>query len=154
VSASGGARGFTLVELVLVAAVLGILAALAFPTARYARVQAQEIELRAALRELRSAIDEHKRWSDAGLIEVELGTDGYPAELERLVEPLAVVGQLDRKIRFLRRIPVDPMTGRAEWGLRSYQDRPDDRSWGGQNVFDVRSLSAGRGLAGTEYSTW
>jgi general secretion pathway protein G len=149
-----GAAGYSLAELVLVVAVLGILTALAFPTARYARLTAKEAELRAALRQLRGAIDEHKRWSDAGLIEVELGTDGYPAELEDLVEPIAVVGQVDKRIRFLRRVPVDPMTGEAEWGLRSYSDDADATSWGGENVYDVYSLSEARGLDGTEYATW
>lgn len=146
--------GYSLAELVLVVAVLGILTALAFPTARYARLAAKETELRAALRQLRGAIDEHKRWSDAGLIEIELGTDGYPAELERLTEGIAVVGQVDKEIRFLRRIPVDPMTGEAEWGQRSYADDPDATSWGGENVYDVYSLSEARGLDGTEYATW
>jgi len=146
--------GFSLAELVLVVAVIGILTALAFPTARYARLTAKEAELRIALRQLRGAIDEHKRWSDAGLIEVELGTDGYPAELERLTEGIAVVGQVDKEIRFLRRIPIDPMTGEAEWGLRSYADDPDATSWGGENVYDVYSLSGARGLDGTEYATW
>jgi len=151
---SRAVRGFSLVELVLVCAVLGILAAIAFPTVRYTQVRGKEIELRAALRELRGAIDEHKRWSDAGLVEVQLGTDGYPEELEDLVEPIDVVGQVDKTIRFLRRIPVDPMTGEAEWGLRSYQDDPDSGSWGGENVYDVYSLSTGIGLDGTPYSTW
>jgi len=151
---SRAARGFSLVELVLVCAVLGILAAVAFPTVRYTQVRSKEIELRAALRELRAAIDEHKRWSDAGLIEVQLGTDGYPEELEDLVEPIEVVGQVDKTVRFLRRIPVDPMTGEAEWGMRSYQDEPDTSSWGGENVYDVHSLSPGNGLDGTPYATW
>ena len=153
-SRDGGRRGYTLVELVLVCAVLGILAAIAFPTVRYAHIRGKEVELRAALRQLRGAIDEHKRWSDAGLIEIELGSDGYPPELESLVEPIEVVGQVDKTIRFLRRIPVDPMTGEAEWGLRSYQDDPDESSWGGENVFDVHSLASGRGLDGTPYATW
>jgi general secretion pathway protein G len=154
VTRSRGARGYTLVELVLVCAVLGILTAIAFPTVRYAHQRGKEIELRAALRQLRGAIDEHKRWSDAGLIEIELGTDGYPAELEELTEEIEVVGQVDKTIRFLRRIPVDPMTGEAEWGLRSYQDDPDESSWGGENVFDVHSLSTRKALDGSEYSTW
>jgi len=151
---AGTTAGFTLAELVLVVAVLGILSALAFPTARYARMQAKESELRAALRQLRGAIDEHKRWSDAGLIEIERGSDGYPSELEDLVDGIQVIGQVDSRIRFLRRIPVDPMTGEAEWGLRSYQDDPDETGWGGENVFDVYSLSPARGLDGTEYATW
>lgn len=149
-----GAAGYTLAELVLVVAVLGILTALAVPTARYARLTAKESELRAALRQLRGAIDEHKRWSDAGLIEIEAGTDGYPSELADLTEGIAVVGQVDKRIRFLRRIPRDPMTGEAEWGLRGYDDDADATSWGGENVFDVYSLSTARGLDGTEYATW
>jgi general secretion pathway protein G len=147
-------RGFTIIELVMVCAVIGILTALAFPTVHYARLRAQEIELRDALRDLRGAIDEYKRWSDAGLIEVELGTDGYPSELAKLAEPIPVIGQIDKKIRFLRRIPLDPLTGKAAWGLRSYQDEPDESNWGGEDVFDVYSLAQGHGLDGTPYSTW
>ncbi|HSM14291.1 MAG TPA: type II secretion system protein [Thermoanaerobaculia bacterium] len=150
----GRARGYTLVELVAVCAVLVILAAVALPTTRYTRLRLQEMELRSALREMRSAIDEHKRYSDAGLIPVEFGSDGYPGELEVLVEGIEVIGQIDKKIRFLRRIPVDPMTGEAEWGLRSYEDEPDSTSWGGENVFDVYSLSGGVGLNGVPYSEW
>jgi len=148
------AAGFTLVELMVVVAVVGILTALAVPSVRYASAMAREAELRAALRQMRGAIDEYKRWSDAGLIEIELGTDGYPAELEDLVEGVPVIGQVDKKIRFLRRIPVDPMTGETEWGLRSYQDDADASSWGGEDVFDVYSLSPARALDGSEYATW
>jgi general secretion pathway protein G len=147
-------RGFSLIELVVVCALLSLLVLAVFPSVRYLHLRGQETELHAALRQLRGAIDEYKRWSDAGLLEVELGTDGYPHELEDLVEPQPVVGQVDKKIRFLRRIPVDPMTGTAEWGLRSYQDEPDSDSWGGEDVYDVYSLAAGKGLDGTEYSTW
>ncbi len=114
----------------VVCAVLGILAGITLPSVKYTRKRMKETELRAALREMRSAIDEYKRYSDAGLITVELGTDGYPPELETLVEGVDVVGQIDKKIRFLRRIPIDPMTGEAEWGLRSYQDDPDSTSLG------------------------
>jgi general secretion pathway protein G len=150
----GRTRGYTLVELVLVCAVLVILAGVALPTTRYTRLRLQEMELRSALRQMRAAIDEHKRYSDAGLIPVEFGSDGYPEELEVLVEGIDVIGQIDQKIRFLRRIPVDPMTGEAEWGLRSYEDEPDSTSWGGENVFDVYSLSGGVGLNGVPYSEW
>jgi general secretion pathway protein G len=146
--------GYTLAEMVMVAAVLAILAATAVPIARYTSKRAREIELRAALREMRYAIDEYKRYSDANLIPVDLGTDGYPKELEVLVEGVDVIGQIDYKVRFLRRIPTDPMTGEAEWGLRSYQDDFDSSSWGGENVFDVYSLSAGTGIDGVPYSEW
>ena len=148
------AGGYTMVELVVVCSLLVILAAVALPTAKYSVKRGKEIELRQALRQMRNAIDEFKRFSDAGLIPVELGTDGYPSELELLVEGVEVVGQIDKSVRFLRRIPVDPMTGEAEWGLRSFQDDFDSTSWGGENVFDVYSLSEGVGLDGVPYQEW
>lgn len=147
-------RGFSFVELVLVCTVLVVLAGLTYPLAKYTQLRLKEMELRSALREMRSAIDEYKRYSDAGLLTVDLGTDGYPAELELLVEGVDVVGQIDKKVRFLRRIPIDPMTNEAEWGLRSYQDDPESDSWGGEDVFDVYSLAEGKGLNGVEYSKW
>jgi general secretion pathway protein G len=146
--------GFTLAEMVVVAAVLAILAAAALPVVTFTWKRTREAELRQHLRGMRNAIDEFKRYSDNGLIPVELGTDGYPADLEPLVEGVEVVGQVDMRKKFLRRIPVDPMTGEAEWGLRSYQDEPDSTSWGGENVFDVHSLSEGVGLNGVPYSQW
>lgn len=148
------ARGYTFVELVVVCAVLVILAGAAFPVAKYTRLRIKEMELRSALREMRASIDEFKRYTDAGLLPVDFGTDGYPSELEVLVEPIDVVGQVDKQIRFLRRIPVDPMTGEAEWGLRSTSDEPDSTSWGGENVFDVYSLADGIGIDGVPYSEW
>lgn len=148
------ARGYTLVELVVVCAVLVILAGAAFPVAKYTRLRLKEMELRSALREMRAAIDEFKRYTDAGLLPVDFGTDGYPSELEVLVEPIDVVGQIDKQIRFLRRIPIDPMTGEPEWGLRSTSDEPDSTSWGGENVFDVYSLADGIGIDGVPYSEW
>lgn len=151
---SGRQAGFTLAEVVIVAAILAILAAAVIPLVHTTRTRTKETELRAALREIRYAIDEYKRYSDAGLLPVDLGTDGYPKELEILVEGVDVVGQVDYKARFLRRIPVDPMTGEAEWGLRSYQDDPDSHSWGGENVYDVHSLSEGVGLNGVPYAEW
>ena len=147
-------KGFTLAELVMVAAVLVILASVALPVAKFTARRTKEMELRAALREMRNAIDEHKRYSDLGLIPVDLGTQGYPAELEILVEGVEVVGQIDKKLKMLRRIPLDPMTGEREWGLRSYQDEPDATSWGGENVYDVYSLSNGVGLNGIPYREW
>jgi len=143
-----------MVELVVVAAILSILAMATVPLAYRAHKRVKEIELRTALRNMRYAIDEYKRYSDAGLIPVELGTDGYPADLEDLVEGVDVIGQVDKKVRFLRRIPVDPMTGDTEWGKRSYQDDPDSGSWGGENVYDVHSLSEGVGLNGIPYAEW
>lgn len=148
------ARGYTLVELVVVCAVLVVLAGAVFPVAKYTRLRLKEMELRAALREMRSSIDEFKRYTDAGLLPVDFGSDGYPSELEVLIEPIDVVGQVDKQIRFLRRIPVDPMTGETEWGLRSTSDEPDSTSWGGENVFDVYSLAEGVGLDGVPYSEW
>jgi len=146
--------GYTLVEMTIVVVLLSILALVALPVSRFTSKRLKEAELRQELRTLRNAVDEFKRYSDAGLIPVELGTDGYPAELEVLVEHTEIVGQVDMRKRFLRRIPVDPMTGEAEWGLRSYQDEPDSTSWGGENVYDVYSLSEGVGLNGVPYTLW
>lgn len=147
-------RGFTLAELVMVGAVLIILASVTLPVAKFTARRSKEMELRAALRTMRNAIDEYKRYSDLGMIPIDLGTDGYPAELEILVEGVEIVGQVDKKLKLLRRIPLDPMTGEHEWGLRSYQDEPDSTSWGGENVYDVYSLSGGVGLNEVPYSEW
>lgn len=149
--------GFTLLELILTIAVLTIFTAGAIPIARNAIKREREIELRRALREIRTAIDQYKRAADAGLIspfEVKQDSDGYPPNLTVLVEGVPLAGSPDRKLRFLRRLPVDPMTGRAEWGLRSTRDEPDARNWGGQNVFDVYSLSEATALDGTKYRDW
>jgi general secretion pathway protein G len=148
-----GQSGFTLAELVMVAALIAILAGMALPVAKFTVKRRKETELRLALRQMRTAIDEYKRLSDQGMIPVKLGTEGYPSELEVLVEGVDIVGQ-ETKRRFLRRIPIDPMIGEAEWDLRSYQDDPDADSWGGENVWDVRSTSGGTALDGTEYKDW
>jgi general secretion pathway protein G len=147
-------RGYTLVELVIVCVTLTVLAGISMPVVKFTVKRSKEMELRTALREMRAAIDEFKRYSDSGLLPVELGTDGYPKELEVLVEGVDVIGQIDRKVKFLRRIPIDPMTGKDEWGLRSYQDDWDATSWGGENVYDVYSLSEGVGLNGVPYTLW
>jgi len=149
-----GRGGFTLIEMVIVVALLTVLAAVTLPTGRFAARRLKEMELRSALRTLRSAIDEYKRYSDAGLIPIDLGTDGYPRELEVLYEGIDLVGEIDRSVKFLRRVPIDPMTGETEWGMRSYQDEWDSSSWGGENVFDVYSLSEGVGLDGVPYVQW
>ena len=148
------AAGFTLIEMVIVAALLTILAGVTLPVVKFAERRSKEMELRGHLRDMRYAVDEFKRYSDNGFIPIEFGTDGYPKDLEVLVEGVEIVGQIDQKIRFLRRIPVDPMTGEAEWGLRSYQDEPDSESWGGENVYDVYSLSEGVGLNGIPFKEW
>lgn len=147
-------RGYTLVELVIVCVTLTVLAGISMPVVKFTVKRSKEMELRTALREMRAAIDEFKRYSDSGLLPIELGTDGYPKELELLVEGVDVIGQIDRKVKFLRRIPIDPMTGKDEWGLRSYQDDWDATSWGGENVYDVYSLSEGVGLNGVPYTLW
>ena len=147
-------QGLTLIEMVVVAALLGILTMVTFPMARYSFKRSKEIELRSTLREMRSAIDEFKRYSDAGLIPIELATNGYPPDLETLVEGVEIVGQIDMKVRFLRRIPIDPMTGTDEWLVLSVEDEPESDTWGGESVFDVRTTSAGVGLNHVPYRAW
>lgn len=148
-----GQRGFTVAELVMVAALIGIMAGMVLPIAKYAVKRRKETELRLYLRIMRNAIDEYKRLSDQGMIPVKLGGEGYPEDLETLVEGVELVGQ-NTKRRFLRRIPRDPMTGETEWGKRSYQDEPDSTSWGEENLYDVYSLSDGTAIDGTKYKDW
>jgi general secretion pathway protein G len=148
------ARGYSLVELVVVVALILVLTAMIVPVARFNWTRMKEMELKEALRTMRTAIDEHKRLSDQRLIPVELSTEGYPKDLETLVEGIELVGQVKKVRKFLRKIPVDPMTGEAEWGMRSLQDAYDSTSWGRQNVYDVYSLSEKTGLDGTKYKDW
>ena len=149
-----GNAGFTMVEVAVVAAMIAILAAMAVPVARYSLRRQKELELRYQLRLMREAIDQYKKLSDAGMIPMKIGGEGYPPDLDELVKGVTLVGQVDKKQRFLRRVPIDPMTSKAEWGLRSYQDEFDSFSWGGQNVYDVYSLSEAKGLDGTYYKDW
>ncbi len=149
-----GARGYSLTELVMVVACILILTAAIVPVTRLNLQRQREQELKYDLRKMRDAIDEYKRLSDQGLIPIELGTEGYPKTLDDLVKGVDLVGQVKKKRRFLRKVPVDPMTDKAEWGLRSYQDEPDSTSWGRQNVFDVYSLSDGIALDKTKYKDW
>ena len=153
-SRAGGASGFTMVELAVVAAMIAILTAMVVPVARYTVKRQDEIELRYQLRQMRDAIDKYKQFSDLGLIPIKIGSEGYPPDLNTLVEGVTLVGQLDKKQKFLRRIPTDPMTKKADWGMRSFQDEPDTLSWGGQNVYDVFSLSDLKGMDGTYYKDW
>lgn len=148
------AAGFTMVEVAIVAAMIAILAAMAVPVARYSLRRQKELELHYQLRMMRDTIDKYKQMSDSGLIPLEVGGEGYPPELETLVKGVNLVGQVDKKHRFMRKIPIDPMTSKPEWGLRSYQDEFDSFSWGGQNVYDVYSLSEARALDGTYYKDW
>ncbi len=146
--------GMTMLELVIACAILMVLASAAVPLARVTVKRGRETDLRRALREMRNAIDRYKDAADRNLIRVEVGTEGYPPDLETLVKGVPLGAGSDRPVRFLRRIPVDPMTGRADWGLRAVQDDPDSTSWGGKNVFDVYSHSTGTALDGTRYSDW
>jgi general secretion pathway protein G len=148
-----GEKGFTLAELVMVVALIGLLSTMVLPVAKFTVKRRKEAELRMALRQMRYAIDEHKKLSDQGMIPIMLAGEGYPETLEILVEGVDLVGQpIPRK--FLRKIPMDPMTREYEWGLISYQDEADTDSWGGENVYDVYSLSESVAIDGTEYKDW
>lgn len=144
----------TLLELIIACSILLVLSAAALPIAKYTIIRQKETELRRDLREMKDAIDRYKDAADRNQIRVEIGSEGYPPDLETLVKGVQLGASSDRKIRFLRKIPVDPMTGKAEWGLRAVQDDPDSSSWGGKNVFDVYSTSTATALDGTKYSDW
>jgi general secretion pathway protein G len=154
----GADRGYTFVELIIVTTIILILASAVQPLARVTITRQKEAELRRVLREMRTAIDKFKDAADMQMIpptELQAGSEGYPSTLETLVEGVSVVGDASgRKLKFLRRVPVDPMTGSNEWGMRSYQDKPDSTRWGGQNVYDVYSLSSATALDKTKYSEW
>ena len=147
-------RGFTLIELMITVLVISVLVGLAVPLARNTIKREKEIELHTALREVRTAIDKYKDASDKGLIMVKVDTEGYPENLQVLVDGVQLVGQVDKKLKLLRRIPKDPMTNSTEWGQRSYQDDPTSSSWGGQNVFDIFTKSEGTALDGSKYKDW
>jgi general secretion pathway protein G len=144
-------RGFTLMELIVATAILMILTGLAIPMARIGIKRERERELRHDLWEMRDAIDRYKDAADRGAFQIKVGSEGYPPDLQTLVDGIDSGG---KKLRFLRRIPIDPMTGNNEWGTRSLQDDPDSDSSGGDNVFDVYTKSTGTGLDGTEYKSW
>lgn len=146
--------GMTLLELIIACAILLILSSAALPIARVTIMRQRETELRRVLQEMRDAIDRYKVVSDRGLIRIAVGSEGYPPDLDTLVKGVDLGGAKSSHMRFLRRVPVDPMTGKADWGLRSVQDDPDSTSWGGNNVFDVYSKSAGTAMDGTKYADW
>lgn len=143
--------GLTLIELIVVVTILAILASAAVPIARFEVKRRKEKELRADLWEMRRAIDAYKDAADMGGIQTKADSNGYPPDLETLVNGVDIQ---DKHVRFLRAIPEDPMTKSKEWGLRSNQDEPDADSFGGQNVFDVYSKSTDTALDGTKYNTW
>ncbi len=151
-------RGFSLVEVIVVVTILMIMAAAAMPLARVTNQRQKEAELRRSLREMRTAIDKFKDAVDSGLIpttELKPGSEGYPPDLDTLVEGVPAANDASgRKLKYLRRIPIDPMTNGTEWGKRAYQDKPDSTSWGGQNVFDVYTTSTATALDGSKYRDW
>lgn len=153
-----GQQGYTFIELIVVSAIVMLLASAVMPLARVTARRQREAELRRALREIRVAIDKYKDAADSqqiGALEVKAGSEGYPADLDVLVEGVAVQNDATgRKLKFLRRIPIDPMTNSTDWGRRSYQDEPDSTRWGGQNVFDIYSTFEGTALDGTKYRDW
>jgi general secretion pathway protein G len=149
------ASGTTLLELIVACSILLVLAAVSIPLARVGIRRHKESELRYDLRQMRDAIDRYKDASDKNLIKVAAGTEGYPPDLDTLARGVKITSaKEDKQVRFLRQIPVDPMTGAKDWGLRSVQDDADSDSWGGQDVFDVYSKSPGTSLDGTRYATW
>jgi general secretion pathway protein G len=143
--------GMTLVELVIAITIMSILAICVIPVTRTVVKREREKELRAALQQMRDAIDRYKDYADRGMFQIKLDSRGYPPTLDELVKGVDING---KRIKFLRKIPEDPMTGNADWGLRSMQDDPDSTAWGGQAVFDVYSKSTGTALNGTKYSEW
>jgi len=148
---SGPSRGFTLLELIIATTILVILSTMAVPLARLTIKREKERRLRADLWEMRDAIDRYKSDADRGAFQIKVDSQGYPPDLETLVKGVDVQG---KKVRYLRRIPTDPMSGTTEWGMRSMQDDADSDSWGGQSVFDVYTKSQDTGLDGTKYKDW
>jgi general secretion pathway protein G len=154
----GAMAGYTFVELLVVSTIVLILASAVMPLAKVTATRQREVELRRALREMRTAIDRYKDAADQmaiGALDIKVGSEGYPPDLETLVDGVTPANDATgRKLKFLRKIPVDPMTRGTEWGLRSYQDKPDTTRWGGQNVFDVYTNSDRIALDGTKYRDW
>ena len=151
----GKAAGITLIELLVAMFVITVLAGAIVPTVKFAVKRQRELALRGALRTMRRAIDDYKKLCDAGVIQKEgVDSECYPPDLDTLVKGVEKTGALGQKVKFLRRVPLDPMTHTFEWGLRSYQDEPDSDSWGRQNVYDVYTNAGGKALDGTKYKDW
>lgn len=148
------ASGFTLLELMVACAILIVLATVAMPMERMAVKRHKEETLHYDLQQMRDAIDRYKDAADKNLFQTQAGTENYPPDLQTLVDGVQLTGATDRKLHFLREIPVDPMTGQSDWNLRSVQDDVDSTSWGGQDVFDVHSASTDTAMNGTKYSDW
>lgn len=146
--------GMTLLELIIACAMLMVLATTALPLVRVSIVSRKEAMLYYDLRQMRDAIDRYKDYADQNKIQVQAGTEGYPPDLETLVKGVPLTGVQDKRIHFLRELPVDPMTGNKDWGMRSVQDDPDTTAWGGTDVFDVFSRSTATALNGSKYSDW
>jgi general secretion pathway protein G len=150
--------GYTFIELLVVATIILILASAIMPLARVTATRQREMELRRALREMRTAIDKYNDAAVAmqiGALDLKPDAEGYPPDLETLVEGVTAANdQTGRKLKFLRRVPIDPMTHTDDWGMRSYQDAADATRWGGQNVFDVYTKYDGTALDGTKYKDW
>lgn len=146
--------GLTLLELIIACAILVILSTIAIPLARATILRNKETALHRDLIQMRDAIDRYKDDADKNLIQVQAGTEGYPPDLETLVKGVQLAGASTRRVRYLREIPKDPMTGRKDWGFRSVQDDADSSMWGGQDIFDVYSKSSGTASDGTKYSDW
>jgi general secretion pathway protein G len=146
--------GMTLLELIISCSILLVLSSMALPIFRYTVIREKEAELRYDLRTMKDAIDRYKELAEQHKFRTEVGSDNYPPDLETLVTGVQLGAGNDKKLRFLRKVPVDPMTGRADWGLRATGDDPDSTVWGGKSVFDVYSKSTGTALNGTKYSDW
>ena len=147
-------HGFTLIELLATITIIAILVGISLPLVTNSLKRDREADLHRALREIRTAIDKYKEDSDLGKIEVPTDTEGYPQTLESLVDGVEWIGQAGKNLKYLRKIPIDPMTNSTDWGMRSYQDELTSQSWGGQNVFDVYSKSEGVAFDGTHYKDW
>jgi len=145
---------FTFIELMAAITIMLLLTTVALPLARVQIQRSKEVELRRDLRQMREAIDRYKDLADHGMIPIKTDTYGYPPDLQTLVDGVELKSASSAKYKFLRKLPVDPMTNSSDWGMRSMQDDVDSRSWGGQNVFDVYSKSDGTALDGSKYGDW